>query len=206
MKQVYNYWMPDSDNHFERLIAKRISKGGPAEYQDDVRAEAYKYVTDLNIAVDVGANVGLWAKPLTKKFNHVIAFEPLEQVYSCLERNVQGLNIEIHKHALGSVNDKVDMVFDAENTGGSYVSEVGQGSIDIKRLDDLNLPKFGLLKIDCERHELEVLKGAMDTILKYKPIIVCEQQADTNECAGMYLKSFGAREITNVRKDYIFGW
>ena len=125
MKQVYNYWMPDSDNHFERLIAKRISKGGPAEYQDDVRAEAYKYVTDLNIAVDVGANVGLWAKPLTKKFNHVIAFEPLEQVYRCLERNVQGLNIEIHKHALGSVNDKVDMVFDAENTGGSYVSEVG---------------------------------------------------------------------------------
>ena len=206
MKQVYNYWMPDSDNHFERLIAKRISKGGPAEYQDDVRAEAYKHVTDFNIAVDVGANVGLWAKPLTKKFNHVIAFEPLEQVYSCLEHNVQGLNIEIHKHALGSVNDKVDMVFDAENTGGSYVSEVGQGSIDIKRLDDLNLPKFGLLKIDCERHELEVLKGAMDTILKYKPIIVCEQQADTNECAGMYLKSFGAREITSVRKDYIFGW
>lgn len=206
MKQVYNYWMPNSDNHFERLIAKRISKGGPAEYQDDVRAEAYKYVTDFNIAVDVGANVGLWAKPLIEKFNHVIAFEPLEQVYSCLERNVQGLNIEIHKHALGSVNDKVDMVFDAENTGGSYVSEVGQGSIDIKRLDDLNLPKFGLLKIDCERHELEVLKGAMDTILKYKPIIVCEQQADTNECAGMYLKSFGAREITNVRKDYIFGW
>lgn len=206
MKQVYNYWMPDTDNHFERLIAKRIKNGGPAQYQDDVREVAYKYVTDFDIAVDVGANVGLWAKPLTKKFKRVIAFEPLEQVYSCLERNVQGLNIEIHKHALGSVNDKVDMVFDAENTGGSYVSEVGQGSIDIKRLDDLNLPKFGLLKIDCERHELEVLKGAMDTILKYKPIIVCEQQADTNECAGMYLKSFGAKEITNVRKDHIFGW
>ena len=63
-----------------------------------------------------------------------------------------------------------------------------------------------MLKIDCERHELEVLKGAMDTILKYKPIIVCEQQADTKECAGMFLKSFGAHEITNVRKDYIFGW
>ena len=98
------------------------------------------------------------------------------------------------------------MVYDHINTGGSYVSEVGTGSIDIKRMDDLDLPKFGLLKIDCERHELEVLKGAMDTILKYKPIIVCEQQADTDECAGLFLKSFGAREITNVRKDYIFGW
>ena len=206
MKLVHNYWMPTSDEHFERLISKRVKKGGPAEYQDDVRDEAYKYVTDFNIAVDVGANVGLWAKPLTQKFNRVIAYEPLEQVYSCLERNVNRAKVDINKFALGSTNNKVDMVYDHINTGGSYVSEVGTGTIDIKRMDDLNLPKFGLLKIDCERHELEVLKGAMDTILKYKPIIVCEQQADTDECAGLFLKSFGAREITNVRKDYIFGW
>lgn len=206
MKLVHNYWMPTSDDHFERLINKRIKKGGPPEYQDDVRDEAYKYVTDFNIAVDVGANVGLWAKPLSKKFNRVFAYEPLEQVYTCLERNVNQSKVYINKFALGSTNNKVNMVYDHINTGGSYVSEVGTGSIDIKRMDDLNLPKFGLLKIDCERHELEVLKGAMDTILKYKPIIVCEQQADTDECAGLFLKSFGAREITNVRKDYIFGW
>jgi FkbM family methyltransferase len=206
MKLVHNYWMPTSDDHFERLINKRIKKGGPPEYQDDVRDEAYKYVTDFNIAVDVGANVGLWAKPLSKKFNRVFAYEPLEQVYTCLERNVNQSKVYINKFALGSTNNKVNMVYDHINTGGSYVSEVGTGSIDIKRMDDLNLPKFGLLKIDCERHELEVLKGAMDTILKYKPIIVCEQQADTDECAGLFLKSYGAREITNVRKDYIFGW
>jgi FkbM family methyltransferase len=206
MKQVFNYWMPTSDNHFERLIAKRVKKGGPPEYQDDVRDIAYKYVDDFSLAIDVGANVGLWAKPLTRKFDRVIAFEPLEQVYTCLERNVVGLPVDINRFALGSVNSTVQMIYDSENTGGSFVSEVGTGSIQIKRLDDLDLPKFGLLKIDCERHELEVLKGAMDTILKYKPIIVCEQQADTNECAGMFLKSFGAYEITNVRKDYIFGW
>ena len=206
MKKVFEYYMPNSDNHFERLINKRVRNGGPPQYQDDVRDEAYKYITDFNVAVDIGANVGLWAKPLTEKFKRVIAFEPLEQVYSCLELNCENLPVELHKHALGSVNDVVEMVFDAENTGGSFVSEVGTGTIQIKRLDDLNLPKFGLLKIDCERHELEVLKGAMDTIIKYKPIIVCEQQADTNECAGTYLKSFGAKEITNVRKDYIFGW
>jgi FkbM family methyltransferase len=206
MKLVHNYWMPTSDDHFERLINKRIKKGGPPEYQDDVRDEAYKYVTDFNIAIDVGANVGLWAKPLSKKFNRVFAYEPLEQVYICLERNVNPSKVYINKFALGSTNNKVNMVYDHINTGGSYVSEVGTGSIDIKRMDDLNLPKFGLLKIDCERHELEVLKGAIETILKYKPIIVCEQQADTDECAGLFLKSYGAREITNVRKDYIFGW
>ena len=206
MKQVYNYWMPDSDNHFERLITKRIRNGGPAQYQDDVRDVAYKYVTNFDLAIDVGANVGLWAKPLTERFNQVIAFEPLEQVYSCLERNVAGLSVDINKFALGSVNDVVEMIYDSENTGGSFVSEVGTGSIEIKRMDDLDLPKFDLLKIDCERHELEVLKGATETILKYKPIIVCEQHADTNYDAGTYLKSLGAKELTNVRKDYIFGW
>lgn len=206
MKKVYEYWMPDTDEHFERLITKRVKNGGPAEYQDDTRDEAYNYVTDFNIAVDVGANVGLWSRPLTKVFNHVIAFEPLEQVYSCLERNVAGLNIEIHKHALGSVNGKVEMVYDAANTGSSYVSEIGQGSIDIKRLDDLNLPKFGLLKIDCEGHELEVIKGGEQTILKYKPIVVVEQHPESEYCAAKYLQSLGATPLGNVRKDYIFGW
>jgi len=206
MKQVYDFWMPESDNHFERLIAKRIKNGGPAEYQDDTRDEAYKYVKDFYIAVDVGANVGLWARPLTKKFNHVIAFEPLAPVYQCLEKNVNGLNIEIHKHALGSVNDMIEMVYNAENTGSSYVSEIGTGSIDIKRMDDLDLPKFGLLKIDCEGHELEVIKGGEQTILKYKPIIVVEQHPESEYCAATYLKQLGAKQLSNVRKDYIFGW
>lgn len=206
MKLVYNYWMPDTDTHFERLIAKRIKNGGPAEYQDDTRDQAFAYVTDFNIAIDVGANVGLWARPLTKVFDQVIAFEPLDQVYSCLERNTVGLNIEIHKHALGNTNDKIEMVYNAENTGSSYVSEIGQGSIDIKRLDDLNLSKFGLLKIDCEGHELEVIKGGQRTILEYKPIIVVEQHPESEYCAATYLKSLGAVSLGNVRKDYIFGW
>jgi hypothetical protein len=98
------------------------------------------------------------------------------------------------------------MIFDSVNTGNSFVSEVGTGSIDIKRMDNLDLPKFGLLKIDCERHELQVIQGAVETITKYKPIIVCEQHKDTEYCAGNFLKELGAKEITNVRKDYIFGW
>ena len=89
MKQVYNYWMPDTDNHFYRMITKRISQGGPAEYQDDVRDEAYKYVEDFDLAIDVGANVGFWARPLSHVFKQVIAYEPMPQVLECLELNVK---------------------------------------------------------------------------------------------------------------------
>ena len=107
-----------------------------------------KYVTNFDLAIDVGANVGLWAKPLTEKFNQVIAFEPLEQVYTCLERNVQGLNVTINKFALGNKNTNVEMVYDSVNTGASHVIEdtEDEGDIPVRRLDDLNLPKFGLVK------------------------------------------------------------
>jgi FkbM family methyltransferase len=206
MKKIYNYWLPDTDNHFERLIKKRIKNGGPAEYQDDVRNAAYQYVKDFDVAVDIGANVGFWSKPLASKFNRVIAFEPLEQVYSCLEENTKGLPVDIHKYAIGSKNSFIKMTYDQNNTGNSFVSHEGSGPIKVKRLDDLDLPKFGLLKIDCERYELEVLKGAEKTILKYKPVIICEQHKDTNYVAGKFLKKLGAKAITNVRRDYIFGW
>ena len=111
MKQVYNYWLPDSDEHFEKMITKRISQGGPAQYQDDVRKEAYKYVNDFSIAVDVGANVGFWSVPLSDKFEKVIAFEPMAQVYECLVENTKNLsNIILNNFALGSENKNVNMV------------------------------------------------------------------------------------------------
>jgi len=207
MKKVFEYWMPDSDNHFERLINKRVNNGGPPQYQDDVRDMAYKYVEDFDLAIDVGANVGLWAKPLTQKFKKVIAFEPMEQVYKCLEKNTENLPVEIHKFALGNTNSKVEMQWDPINTGNSHITEIGSGTIEIKKLDELDLPKFGMLKIDCERHELQVLQGAKETILKYKPIIICEQHPDTDYNAGEYIKNvIGAVELGNVRKDYIFGF
>ena len=177
MKKVFEYWLPDTDVHFEKMISKRVSKGGPAEYQDDTRDEVYKFVKDFDTVVDVGANVGFWSKPLTKKFKRVIAFEPMQQVYECLELNTQGLNVDIHKFALGEQNSTVNIIYNEENTGASTVdtSSYDNGNIKIKTLDSLNLPKFGLLKVDCERFDLHVLKGAEQTILKYKNIIVVEQ-------------------------------
>ena len=206
MKKVHNYWMPDSDNHFERMINKRISQGGPAEYQDDVREEAYKYVQEFNTAVDVGANVGLWTVPLSQKFNKVISFEPMAQVYECLLENTKGVdNVILNNFALGSEQKNVDMTYDPNNTGNSFINGK-EGSIKVKRIDDSFMPPFDLIKIDCERNELEVLKGGINTLKKYKPIVIVEQHPDTEYCAGEFLKSHGAKELTNVRKDYIFGW
>jgi|TARA_R110001592_G_scaffold55225_2_gene168823 FkbM family methyltransferase len=206
MKQVYDYWVPDSDAHFERLITKRIKNGGPAEYQDDVRDAAYEFIENFDTVIDVGANIGFYTVPFATKFNKVIAFEPMAQVYECLIKNTKSFeNVILNYFALGDKTANVHMQYDAVNTGNSYITEEA-GSIKVKRLDDSFLPPFQLIKIDCERHELEVLKGAEKTLLKYKPIVIVEQHEDTEYCAGTFLKGLGAKELTNVRKDYIFGW
>ena len=123
MKKVHNYYLPDTDTHFEKMINKRISQGGPAEYQDDVRDEAFKYVKEFNTAIDVGANVGLWTVPLSQKFNKVISFEPMAQVYECLLENTKGIdNVILNNFALGSEQKNVDMTYDPSNTGNSFIN------------------------------------------------------------------------------------
>ena len=93
MKQVYNYWMPDTDNHFYRMITKRISQGGPPEYQDDVRDAAYKYVTDFDVALDIGANVGEVSLILSRDFGcSTYSVEPEEVEFKCLKLNLEGHN------------------------------------------------------------------------------------------------------------------
>ena len=130
----------------------------------------------------------------------------MAQVYECLIKNTKSFeNVILNYFALGDKTANVHMQYDAVNTGNSYITEEA-GSIKVKRLDDSFLPPFQLIKIDCERHELEVLKGAEKTLLKYKPIVIVEQHEDTEYCAGTFLKGLGAKELTNVRKDYIFGW
>lgn len=208
MKQVYGYWIPESDNHFHRLITKRINAGGPAEYQDEIRNMSYQYVTDFSLCIDIGANVGMWSVPLSKKFKKVISFEPLASVYECLERNTKDLNVELHNIALGNVNSTVTINPGTENIGMNTVDKtsIGNGNVAIKTLDSLHLPKFGLVKLDCEQYELEILQGSVNTLLKYKPIIIVEQHPVAELCAVNFLRSLGAKELGNVRKDYILGW
>ena len=58
MKNVYNYWIPDIDTHFENALKKNLKKTGIAEYQHQIRKEALKYVKSFDRFVDVGANLG----------------------------------------------------------------------------------------------------------------------------------------------------
>ena len=214
MYNKHGWYFPDYDTHFAEMLDKNIAKGNQPVYQQPVRKRSFTYLKNNNFAIDVGANVGLWTKDMSEEFTFVWAIEPVEDFRQCLQKNIFNNNVDIKPFALGAENTVIDMIITEENTGHSHVDidSLGKGTIPMHRLDDLNIPPLDYIKIDCEGYELNVLKGAEQTIKKHKPIIVIEQKfhkdvvhVDDGEAVTL-LRSFGARQLDKVRNDLIFGW
>ena len=216
MYTKHGWCFPDEDTHFCEMLDKSIRKGNKPVYQQPVRLRSIGYVADKSVALDIGANIGLWSRDLCEHFDTVIAFEPVEKFRTCLLANVKSNNLQVRPWALGKEDTQIKMVVTEGNTGHSHVdsSSVGNGDIPMYRLDSLSFERIDYVKIDCEGYELNILQGAEKTLKAFKPIIVVEQKLhedtgiteDTQFGAADLLKSWGARELSRMRHDVILGW
>jgi len=214
MYQAHGWWFPDQDTHFAGMLKKSIQKGGGPVYQQSVRQQSIDLTPSRTLALDIGANVGLWSRDLTEAFAHVISFEPVSDFRDCLVKNVPASNLEVRGCALGEEDTFINMIITVENTGHSHVdtSTMGRGTTPMYRLDSLELPKIDYIKIDCEGYENTILRGARQTIMRDRPVMVVEHKRhkdvghDDVDQALDTLIGWGAHIITNVRNDYILGW
>lgn len=216
MYQRHGWWFPDEDTHFSEMLDKNIAKGNLPVYQQPVRDRSLKFVENFGVALDIGANVGLWSRDLCSRFSRVIAFEPVPQFRECLIKNVPTENLDVRACALGEQDTTIDMIVTEGNTGHSHVDadSTGTGSIPMYRLDSLGFDRIDYCKIDCEGYELIILRGGEQTFRKHKPIMVVEQKLHkdtgiteaTQFGAVDLLKTWGARELARVNHDVILGW
>ena len=58
--------------------------------------------------------------------------------------------------------------------GGSLISNVGDETVCTISIDQLGIENLSCIQLDVEGHELSALKGALNTIEEYKPIILIE--------------------------------
>jgi FkbM family methyltransferase len=156
-----------------------------------INGQLKPYIEKSKYIVDVGANIGCHAISYVN-MNHtckVWAFEPQEQLFGILSRNVLRNNlsdrINIYKYGLGHKEMNTTLYsLDKEwypeqgghNKGGLGIGSGGE-SINICTLDSLNLPGLDFMKIDVEGAEGLVLEGASETIKKYKPVIFFEHNS-----------------------------
>ena len=140
--------------------------------------------------IDVGANVGLVTSRLCQLVGPtgaVWAVEPLPRNVERLEalRTRNGLEqLTIFPMALSSETGSARLRLPIRGGGafGSFVATwESSGDIEVptSRLDDLVArhgppARLGLLKIDAEGFEPEVLKGATETLSSRRPIVYCE--------------------------------
>jgi FkbM family methyltransferase len=123
--------------------------------------------------IDVGAHIGFYTVQcarLVGKTGTVIAIEPDPRNFTLLMRNIRLnrlSNVIALNLALGAINGFVSFSL-CQDPGSSQVSDSGRIQVKVRRLDDvlmeLKIKKIDWIKIDVEGYEMEVLKGAINTL------------------------------------------
>lgn len=128
---------------------------------------------DSEVFVDCGAHYGSviqkFINIVKNKYKEVYAFEPDEENFKKLSVEFKNIpKIKIIKNALGNKIRK-----DKFYQGFDYASQINKGGNDIVdtiTLDSLNM-KATFIKMHLEGGEFDALKGAVNTIQKYRPLI-----------------------------------
>lgn len=125
------------------------------------------------IVVDAGANIGVFSIFAAQKHPDAViyAFEPTPSTFQKLQENTAKYpNIKCFNCALGDQNGMANIIDLGDlNNGRNYIGDGGI-PVEMKTIDSLNIP-MDFLKMDTEGYEANILRGAVETIRKYKPVI-----------------------------------
>ena len=156
-----------------------------AECKLDVDGSAHEvapFIKQGDVVIDAGACLGDHTTVYLRSAGPtgtVHAFEPNPVAFECLAHNCP--TAVLHKEALGEKFWRGDISMgqteDApphDNLGAACVVPVPGGIVRVVPLDSFKFPRVNFMKLDVEGMELDALKGAKDTILRCRPVIMVE--------------------------------
>jgi FkbM family methyltransferase len=157
------------------------------------------------VAIDVGANEGLYSYRLSKLFSKVYAFEINDELTGELAAYNPG-NIEIIHVGLssrqGSALLYVPVVNGLALTGWASLApgncpdtrEHLEKTVTLCPLDTYKLRDVSFIKIDVEGHEPEVLKGASQTLATNRPLVLLEVKRRNMDEVCSFFAGLGYRK------------
>jgi FkbM family methyltransferase len=148
--------------------------------------------------IDIGAHVGTWTIPFAKKANKVHSFECCPRTYNFLCANM-ALNkldykVKTYNTALGGETGFSSYFIRTEDGGGNGCMKFDYDpkkqsqeiTVPITTLDSFNLSNIGFIKIDVEGFELNVLRGAIETLKRNNyPKFIFESWRPQRESEGV---------------------
>ena len=152
-----------------------------------------KYNMDVKGIIHIGGHYGEEIDEYVRNgIQEIVIFEPLSDSFDILCENIQDLNANIiaHQVALGPEETTATMyVSDNEKQSSSllkpkvhithhpHVKFPETEEVEVKVLDDFDYTKYNFINMDVQGYELEVLKGATET-LKHVDYVYCEVNRD----------------------------
>jgi FkbM family methyltransferase len=153
--------------------------------------------------VEAGANIGTHTLALSRLVGpggRVWALEPQKLVFQMLCANL-GLseieNVEPLHAAAGAASGGTlipRVGYGASANFGGVATGGGEDRVPVIPIDALGLAHCKLIKVDVEGHEIEVLKGAAQTIARLRPCLFVEDdRADQHPHLMALLRQLGYR-------------
>ncbi len=187
-------------------IALQILEQGAYELETTDYIGRVKLEKD-GVVVNVGANVGLMAVLLAKRFaRKTVAIEPNPEAFEFLQKNIAlndlSYRVVCVQACVGAKPGQVDFSFVSGKPEYSSMGEIVHPcvnnevrevlSVSVKPLDQLVDDRVAFMLIDTEGAEELVLEGAHAIIERDHPVIMCE-------CTDVLLPKFGttAKNVVN---------
>jgi FkbM family methyltransferase len=175
MLTALGVWVVSPDTHLSMWIREHKRLDFDIHFLERIA----QYIKAGDVVVDVGAFVGdhslCYAHMTSKTPGRVLAFEPNPCAFYSLQKNMSPFShVDCYNVALSDKPGKCALSVDP-NAGGMYLDAESTGTpVELKTLDSYKLDRVALIKIDAEGFEPAILRGAVETLKRCKPVLVIE--------------------------------
>ena len=174
-------------------------------YEPDIESILEAFIHKMDAFIDCGANWGYFlGKAIMSNPNlSCWAIEPSSRVFEDLKRMTNALEqarpVNLLNVGASSSQTKFVLNQSSFDSGTNHLSQSGRYDESITHvncitIDELQPPAKSLVKIDVEGHELEVLKGMSNLLVRAECIVIFEHWHNTINALGpfeQYLHRFG---------------
>jgi FkbM family methyltransferase len=195
-----NWWVPAEDKDCFPVVLREVSN------VDSIMT----MITSRKTCIQAGGNIGIWPKKFSSVFETVYTFEPDDDNWQSMQKNLQNIpNIISKKCALGSSMGTVSIDrMIPKNVGAHRVKE----GMDVEKItiDSLNINNVDLIQFDVEGSEHDAILGSVDTIKRNNPLIVLELKGlgkhygHSDQETIDFLTALGYKHIKTISRDFIF--
>lgn len=203
--QIYMY---GTKNYYERKLLDYLS----IQWNNGIIGESIKKEVILDIGSNIGNHTLYFLNECDAKYSY--CFEPAKDTFLILKRNMEVNHLEkrttLYNMGVGSSMGSANISSQRhKDTAYTKISMAAKGDINVVSIDGLGIKdKIGLVKIDVEGFELEVIKGMQKTLENNKPYVMIEIWNNNLEELFSIFRSLGYQyqciEERETQGDYLF--